>query len=44
VPLSRSVKLGGASRITLRAVEHGVLDEVLAEIRSYQRHAGALVV
>jgi hypothetical protein len=37
VPLSRSVKLGGASRIALSAVEHGLLDEVLAAIRSYGR-------
>ena len=37
VPLSRSVKLGGPSRIALSAVEHGLLDEVLAAIRSYRR-------
>jgi len=37
VPLSRSVKLGGASRIALSAVEHGVLDDVLEAIRSYRR-------
>jgi hypothetical protein len=37
LPLSRSVKLGGASRIALSARELGVLDDVLDAIRSYRR-------
>lgn len=37
VPISRSVKLGGPSRIALNAREIGILDEVLEAIRSYQR-------
>lgn len=37
VPLSRSVKLAGASRIALSAVEHGVLDDVLEAICSYRQ-------
>jgi hypothetical protein len=36
VPLSRSVKLGGASQIALSAVEHGVLEDALEAIRSYR--------
>jgi hypothetical protein len=35
--LSRSVKLGGPSRIALSAVERGVFDDVLEAIRSYRR-------
>jgi hypothetical protein len=37
VPLSRSVKLAGASRIALSARRLGVMDDVLAAIRSYRR-------
>jgi hypothetical protein len=37
VPLSRSVKLGGASRIVLGAAQLGILGDVLDAIRAYQR-------
>jgi hypothetical protein len=37
VPLSRSVKLGGPSRIALGAREYGLLEEVLDALRSYRR-------
>ena len=37
LPLSRSAKLSGASRIALHAREMGMLDEVLKAVRSYQR-------
>ena len=37
VALARSVKLGGASRIALKARELGMLDEVHEAIRSYRR-------
>jgi hypothetical protein len=37
VPLSRSVKLGGTSRIVLGAKELGILGDVLGAIRSYRR-------
>jgi hypothetical protein len=37
VPLSRSVKLGGPSRIVLGARQLGILGDVLDAIRSYQR-------
>jgi hypothetical protein len=37
VPLSRSVKLGGASRIVLGAAQLGILGDVLDAIRSYRR-------
>lgn len=36
-PLSRTVKLSGASRIARTATEHGHLEVVLAEVRSYGR-------
>lgn len=37
VPLSRSVKLGGVSRIVLGAAQLGILGDVLDAIRSYRR-------
>ena len=37
VPLSRSVKLGGTSRIVLGARQLGILGDVLDAIRSYRR-------
>lgn len=37
VPLSRSVKLGGASRIAIGAAQLGILGDVLDAIRSYRR-------
>jgi hypothetical protein len=37
VPLSRSVKLGGASRIVLGAAQLGILGDVLDALRAYRR-------
>ncbi len=37
VPLSRSVKFGGASRIVLGAAQLGILDDVLDAIRAYRQ-------
>ena len=37
MPLSRSVKLGGPSRIVLGAAHLGILGNVLDAIHSYQR-------
>jgi hypothetical protein len=37
VPLSRSIKLGGASRIVLGAKQLGILGDVFDAIRSHQR-------